>query len=321
MKHKFIFILLISNVFIALFTWFLVNKFYQNINTSGEVREVGNYTFISPLLECVNNIQFYNPWSIRENLSHFIESSIENNLVSEVSYYFQSLKTGNNYSYNDEILFTPASLLKLPLAMSLLSYYSPEDMNNISIEWSHFSSAQRNIWSDVPQYTGTQSLKTLMENMLIESDNVAANSLFDYLWQEKVKEIYLDLGVITDESTNIFSHGINTKRYASFLRILYNASYLSPNLSEYILWLLSESSYRDGLRAQIPGYIKIAHKFWERSVTNSNIKQLHDCGIIYYPENPYILCVMTRWESFTDMGSVISEISQKVFNDIAQYKN
>jgi hypothetical protein len=55
--------------------------------------------------------------------------------------------------------------------------------------------------------------------------------------------------------------------------------------------------YNDGLKAGIPANIELAHKFGERGIIGMNgreQKQLHDCGIIYYPKHPYILCIMTR---------------------------
>ncbi|MBK8351906.1 MAG: hypothetical protein IPL21_09445 [Saprospirales bacterium] len=50
-------------------------------------------------------------------------------------------------------------------------------------------------------------------------------------------------------------------------------------MSEYALWLLS-----------IPTTVKLSHKFGERFFTNIDTKQLHDCGIIYKYNQPYI-CV------------------------------
>ena len=50
---------------------------------------------------------------------------------------------------------------------------------------------------------------------------------------------------------------------------------------------------------------------------DQNIRQLHDCGIIYYPNNTYLLCIMTRGKDFKQLESVIAGISKTVYEVVA----
>jgi beta-lactamase class A len=90
-------------------------------------------------------------------------------------------------------------------------------------------------------------------------------------------------------------------------------------MSEKALSILSLSQYFQGLVAGVPNNIKIAHKFGERKFNNTGETQLHDCGIIYAPKTPYLLCVMTKTNNNIDSASnVIKKISQTVYQKITQ---
>lgn len=57
---------------------------------------------------------------------------------------------------------------------------------------------------------------------------------------------------------------------------------------------------------------------FERITINKNnpnpiTKELHDCGIIYYPERPYLLCVMTEGNDLNELAGVIQNISKTVY--------
>ena len=112
---------------------------------------------------------------------------------------------------------------------------------------------------------------------------------------------------------------VNAKEYGSIFRILYNVSFLGKDPSEKILSLLTQSEFKNGLRGGVPENIVIAHKFGERELKVGNnvapVKQLHDCGIIYYPGNPYILCIMTRGPSLQKLAPVIQRISSEVYQE------
>src|SRR5207248_2823209 len=90
---------------------------------------------------------------------------------------------------------------------------------------------------------------------------------------------------------------VSVVTYSSFFRVLYNASYLTRDDSQKALALLAGVDYKDGLVAGVPASVPIAHKFGERETTGDTTKQLNDCGIVYYPSHPYLLCVMTRGDS------------------------
>ncbi len=73
--------------------------------------------------------------------------------------------------------------------------------------------------------------------------------------------------------------------------------------------------------AGVPSTVDVAHKFGERTTLASDTestetKQLHDCGIVYFPENPYLLCVMTRGTDFKVLEGIISDISRMVYEEV-----
>ena len=80
---------------------------------------------------------------------------------------------------------------------------------------------------------------------------------------------------------------------------------------------LAQSDFNDGLRRGVPSSIAVAHKFGERFL-ESGERHLHDCGIIYHPTNPYLLCVMTRGTDFDALSALIGDISKEVFTAIDQ---
>ena len=72
----------------------------------------------------------------------------------------------------------------------------------------------------------------------------------------------------------------------------------------------------------MPSDIQIAHKFGERGIARvgkPEQKQLHDCGIVYYPKRPYLLCVMTRGEDFDKQARIIQDISKIVYTKVHQF--
>jgi len=117
---------------------------------------------------------------------------------------------------------------------------------------------------------------------------------------------------VADNSNSISVHG-----YSGFFRILYNASYLSREMSENALALLSLQDFPQGIAAGVPEGTRIAAKFGELARERSGgEKQLHEFGIVYHPTRPYILGIMTRGKDFTNQQTVLGAISRMIYTKV-----
>lgn len=88
-------------------------------------------------------------------------------------------------------------------------------------------------------------------------------------------------------------------------------------MSERALNLLSRVEFNEGISKGLPSNTIFAHKFGERELANG-VSQLHDCGIVYYPGHPYVICVMTRGSDFKTLSDTIAEISRITFSEISR---
>jgi beta-lactamase class A len=289
-----------------------------------EIRQSG-YIFINPLLECEMDDSIisskYIPFEdkTKKQIQEYIS---KNTNLKDVSVYFRSLNNGPWFGINEQQEFSPASLLKVPLAMA---YYKKSESEQGLLE-------KKIVFSDMGPQETYQNLKPsrslqqgneytvdeLIEMMLVYSDNNAMRLLMSNMNESDLGKVYADLGV---DSPNVKKpeNFMSVKQYASFFRILYNASYLEKDDSEKILKLLSDVEYREGIVAGVPENIKVSHKFGEREFATADgyMKQLHDCGIIYYPQQPYLLCVMTRGRDFGDLSEGIHNVSNIVYNMVS----
>ena len=46
---------------------------------------------------------------------------------------------------------------------------------------------------------------------------------------------------------------------------------------------------------------------------DGGVSELHDCGIVYQNDDPYVLCVMTQGRSFAELQALIADISSTVY--------
>lgn len=285
-----------------------------------EVRE-GGYKYTNPLLECdggqeilSNNIRPF-----RQKIEDYIKKESKNRAISDTAVYFRDLNNGPWFGINEKMDFSPASMLKVPLMMSVLKIAETEPKildqkigyRQIDDQSSQIIKPKERL---VPgkEYT----MDELVYRMIVFSDNNSQRAIFEYIGDKATARSYSDLGLAVpsaDKQENFMS----VKNYASFFRILYNSSYLNHSFSEKALELLTNVDYRSGIKAGIPENIPVAHKFGERILAGGE-KQFHDCGIVYYPGHPYLLCVMNRGEKFELMPDFIRDISSQVYAEMAR---
>lgn len=272
----------------------------------------GGYRWINPLLECEVGLASEKTelLDLENILKDKISTYQDRKVLAGASVYIRDLNGGPTFGINEKEEFSPASLLKLPI---LLAYYKQAEQDEsllnktVQVEGEDNYNLQESFLS--PHYL-TQgkkySIDQLLRAMIVSSDNNAMATLITGLPLHIQDQVYKDLGLKAPGAEDVQDF-MTVKEYASFFRILYNASYLSKEYSEKALQLLSQVEFKDGIAAGVPASVPVAHKFGERTFDGS-AKQLHDCGIVYLTDRPYLLCIMTRGEDYNNLTEAIEEI-------------
>jgi beta-lactamase class A len=277
------------------------------------------YEFINPMLLIENSqIEFQEYEPLKEKLEDYTKKSIDSGQAKNVSVYFRDLNTAKWTGVNEDDKYAPSSILKV---VTLIAYLSiAQEDPDILGEKVYFQSK-----SDPGQYykpatsrpAGYYTIRDLLIYMISESDN-ASMTLLNELRPGKFLEVYGELGLPKPlSSTDDF---MSAATYSRLLRSLYSSTYLARPYSEEALKLLSETTFNKGLTANIPSTITVSHKFGEHTALDRNgvaiEHELHDCGIVYYPAKPYLLCVMTKGQNFSELERIISEISTLVYHEV-----
>lgn len=287
-------------------------------NVPKDVREFSSqYHFINPLLSCgedLNSLTGDEAKQLQREMETSIRQRRDAGDVTEVSVYYRDLTGGPWVGIDFDKTFAPGSLLKVPLAMSV--YKRAEQDRALlgkKLPYTGTETSNSQFFSVPTLEPGEYNVAALMERMLLYSDNNATNELANLIGAKDFHATYLHLGVPTPPLEGT-SYTISTRDYASFFRVLYNATYLDNQGSEEVLKLLSKTEFKDGIVAGVPSGVAVSHKFGERSFDDNTIVQLHDCGIVYVPGHPYLLCVMTRGTDFTTLAEVIADLSRLAYN-------
>ena len=288
------------------------------------------FSFINPDLGC-NGKQILdksNPIALKDVLNTYIDSQKKNGDVRLVSVYFRDLQDGPILGINENEAFIAASLLKLPTAMTFFKL-AEEKEPDILQRRLHFQGAisedesleQFFKPSKTIQPGASYTIEELIFNSLVYSDNLSNEVLKSSIQSMRgdlnlILQTYKELGLAASASIN--TPDISTRGYATIFRILYNASYLSQEHSENVLSLLAQSEFDQGIASGVPKEVRVANKFGERFIGSE--KQLHDCGIVYFPGTAYLLCVMTRGKDFTELTRIIRDISTMVYEEVESRK-
>lgn len=288
----------------------------------------GGYQFINPLLDFDSpQSTFVELKPFKDKIAAFVnQANSQSDHIDFVAVYFRDLNNGPWFGVNEQASFSPASLLKVPLMMA---YYKLAESDSGVLQKKIAVTAadiqpvvpnQQTIAPSVRLEVGkSYSVDELVNQMIIYSDNDASQLLIENIDPKKLVQIYNDFGIELPDAEAAGTQ-VDVKTYAGFFRILFNASYLSKQTSEKALKLLSQVEFKDGLVAGVPGNVVVAHKFGEREAEGSQ-QQLHDCGIVYYPNHPYLLCIMTRGNDIHELTKLISDTSRQVYQEVdSQYK-
>lgn len=228
------------------------------------------------------------------------------------AFYFEYLPTGISIGVNEKTEIDSASLVKVPLVMAYYHQVENSGLEQknpvVALEQRHIDSGFGDMWQ---RGVGAHvSVEEAIRLSLVNSDNTASNVVASIVSGGEYTQVYegLDIDMTRNQDMRL---SIGARSYASVLKALYLASVVNREHSQKILKYLTQTPFNDKLVAGVPSDIKVAHKI---GIYQGKIYQ--DCGIVYVPSRPYLLCMMSH-SNEDDARSRMVSISKTVYEYVA----
>lgn len=295
---------------------------YGHSHSAHHHSHMSGFRYTNPLLDCEisaeeNHDRELKPFKYK--VKEFIEQAKAQQRAESVSVYFRDLDNGTSFGVNSRQKFSPASLMKVPVMMGYLkkAEADPAILKQVMVfdgkeDWN----AMQNLKPAQTIVAGKEyTVDDLISRMMKYSDNNAWSVLFKNIGPGYLDRILSEIHVDYDPSKS--ENFMSVKAYASFYRVLYNASYLSRPMSEKALEYLASSDFNQGIMAGVPAGTTVVTKFGERILDERpEMKQLHEFGIVYYKKHPYLLGIMTQGRDFKSLTEVLRDISRLIYAEV-----
>ena len=186
--------------------------------------------------------------------------------IGTYGFFFEDLKSGFIYGYNENVEITAAGCMKLPIAVSLIKAVENKkidflDKINISGEDKVYGTGIIHEFNE-REYTVFE----LLVAMLIQSDNTATNKIIDILTMEEInnnlKEMGLNNTILNRKTTDERKDKDDIENITSALDLakiwkhMYNKTYLNDENSQMLIDILTRQQIKNKLALYIPDDLK-----------------------------------------------------------------
>lgn len=223
----------------------------------------------------------------------------------------KNLKTGEEYSLNENEVFWSASLYKL---WTMGAIYEAEEQGEISDTEELKSTIQAlnrkfGIASEEAELTDgsiDMSVTQALNQMITISHNYAAMLLTSKVGLKNV-DAFLQKYDMTSSHTG--SPPVTTARdTAWYYEQLYKGEIISKDYSEKMMELLKKQQINDRIPAELPDDVEVAHKTGELEGYK------HDAGIVFTPEGDYLIVMLSKSNAPQAAAKREAQLSADVYN-------
>jgi beta-lactamase class A len=312
--------LFIGTGVLAVLAPFQANKGYDFSSRDNE----GEFRFIRTSTEAKNLHANKELKPFQYKVSSLVDDDLKSGEAATISIYFRDLNNGNWFGIREHAKFSPKNLLKVPV---MIAYFKWSETNPLVLRRKLRYTGKE---PAVGQTEGEQrreiepgktySVNDLIFRMIVHDDAAAYALLYANLPGSRLDRIFKDLSV--DYNPRKRDNSLSLSAFAAFYRVLFNASYLSEDLSEKALRYLSKSTFRGAMASGIPPNIDIASKAGERTISVADDGeekeqfQLHEFGIIYHPNRPFLLGVTVQGADTEHLEKIIRDLTRLVYEEV-----
>lgn len=218
--------------------------------------------------------------------------------------YFLDINSKTGFNINGTDKFTAASLIKLPVLLTLFKESDKKAINLDLVYRLQESDKRGGAGSLGGRPAGYEiSYRKMAQLMGQQSDNTAFNIISRILGPAKIQNTIDELGM----KNTSFDQGDTTPEDISiFFEKLYADGLLSTESKEELFSYLTNSIWEDRIPAGVPQGIRVVHKI------GTEVGVINDAGIIY-TEKPFILVIMTDGANEIEAKKALPEIAKKIY--------
>lgn len=313
MNKKLLFIILFI-LSISLNLFFLYQTFSKNAFEKPASLKTPSYRFINPLQKNIidSNISDQSVILHYGDLKPQVKLEIDEfNAAHDIGLFLQDIQTGAWLGINERERFVPASLLKVPIAMVILKKVDRDEIkltDTIELTEDDLDKESGPLYQ---KGAGTKlTVWETIKTMILTSDNTAKNALKRQLDNAEVNAVFAHVGIPNPYQPQN-GQVVTPRGYSRIFKSLYFTTFISPDLSEKLLDLATDTQVESLISAGVPPEVQVSHKYSERP------DGISDCGIIYYPKSPYFLCVMTKELEIPKAKGLIVKLSRIIYQHIS----
>jgi len=226
------------------------------------------------------------------------------NLKGAYGVFVQDLATGESYGLNAKEIFTAASLIKLPV---LLTLYKEVEGGNLTLDTKYvLKAADKRGGAGSIQYKPAGTVYTyrqMAQLMGKQSDNTAFNVFSNVLREEKIQMVVNDLGM---KNTSFKDNKTTPEDIGLFFYKFYTQNILIRDNRDELLSFITDTIYEDRIPAGVPKGTKVAHKI------GNEIGVISDAGIVFAKE-PFVLAILSEGVIEKEATGVLPKIAGVVY--------
>lgn len=318
-KKKAITLALVASALSSTATYYVVHKKIGTANAkncvetpsscSYNIKRLLGYEYIRPLEYAEPTHESGDYAGLKTKIESLVADKKSKGILKDASVYLRDFKKGNWMSFQGKTPFHPGSLIKVPILISYLKFeeHQPGILNApVTFEAGQYIPSQSYNSKQI-EVGKTYTIKELLNYMIKYSDNNATFLLKKNLDVAQFKKTYDNVGLAVPNIMDV-NYSLSAEDFSVFMKVLFNAGYLSIEHSEYAIKLLTECDFKEGFLKGLPAGTPVAHKFGEWGDGGMN-HELHESGIIYVDGEAYLLTVMTSGKSIPELAQTIQEIS------------
>ena len=225
--------------------------------------------------------------------------------LGNYSLYIKDLDSGKTYEIDPERNIYAASLYKIPVAVVTVKEIEKGNLAfDTEITYTSADSAGGSGVLNTEEIGTKYTIARLLSTLLKESDNVSQNMLLRTVSKTSIQEVfnaYLE-GTKSQFSKDNIS---NAKEISLFFENFYESDYISGKNREYLIDLMSSTSYDDRIADHLLPGVKFAHKIGSWGETGS----WHDCGIVLGDDIELVACLMSENTTYEDFMLTGKEVA------------